>query len=96
MGINTRNHTTNGYTPAELTFESQAMHYFRSPQDMRLTQHDDLDDFQAALDTIRDAAKENMKRAERMVSTIYGLNKYAQSQSYSNWYSPASKLSMSL
>ena len=67
--INTKSHTTTGYTPVELTFGPQAMHYFRKPQHIEITQHDDLDEFQNALDAIRAAAEENMTRAAARIAS---------------------------
>ena len=44
------------------------MHYFRRPLDLQLTQHNDLDEFLESLDSLRQAAKDDLERAERRQS----------------------------
>ncbi len=50
------------------------MHYFRRPLDLQLTQHNDLDEFLESLDSLRQAAKDDLERAERRQSKTQPSN----------------------
>jgi len=60
MAINTRVHSSTGYTPVELTFGTTARQYFRNPTDIARQDGDALADFNEALRGVHDAAKLNI------------------------------------
>ena len=81
MAINTRTHSSTGYTPVELTFGTTARQYFKNPADIARQDGDALADFNEALRGVHDAAKLNIlasqmprlaKQPDTIVTYQYG------------------------